>query len=67
MHCKLLISELYLNIASFLWGISNMNLFYLKTSLYTAVATVILVCSSQSQAQQYYKWMDKNGSTHYTT
>lgn len=67
MHCKLLISELYLNIASFLWGISNMNLSYLKTSLYTAVATVILVCSSQSQAQQYYKWMDKNGSTHYTT
>jgi len=44
-----------------------MNLSYLKTSLYTTVATVILVCSSQSQAQQYYKWMDKNGSTHYTT
>lgn len=67
MHCKLLIYELYLNIASFLWGISDMNLSYLKTSLYTAVTTAILVCSSQSQAQQYYKWMDKNGSTHYTT
>ena len=67
MHCKLLIYELYLNIASFLWGIFDMNLSYLKTSLYTAVATAILVYSSQSQAQQYYKWMDKNGSTHYTT
>lgn len=44
-----------------------MNLSYLKTSLYTAVATAILVCSSQSQAEQYYKWVDKNGSTHYTT
>lgn len=66
MHCKLLIYELYLNI-SFLWGISNMNLSFLKTSLYTAVATAILVYSTQSQAQQYYKWMDKNGSTHYTT
>lgn len=44
-----------------------MNLSYLKTSLYTAVTTAILVCSSQSQAQQYYKWMDKSGSTHYTT
>ncbi|USP40003.1 DUF4124 domain-containing protein [Acinetobacter sp. XS-4] len=44
-----------------------MNLSYLKTSLYTAVTTAILIYSSQSQAQQYYKWMDKNGSTHYTT
>ncbi|MGB9037234.1 MAG: DUF4124 domain-containing protein [Acinetobacter calcoaceticus] len=44
-----------------------MNLSYLKTSLYTAVTTAILVYSSQSQAQQYYKWMDKSGSTHYTT
>nr|WP_312326109.1 DUF4124 domain-containing protein [Acinetobacter oleivorans] len=44
-----------------------MNLSFLKTSLYTAVATAILVYSTQSQAQQYYKWMDKNGSTHYTT
>lgn len=44
-----------------------MNLSYLKTSLYIAVTTAILVCSSQIQAQQYYKWMDKNGSTHYTT
>ncbi|MFW1774536.1 DUF4124 domain-containing protein [Acinetobacter seifertii] len=44
-----------------------MNLSYLKTSLYTAVATAILVCSSQSQAEQYYKWVDKSGSTHYTT
>ncbi|EMA4436547.1 DUF4124 domain-containing protein [Acinetobacter baumannii] len=44
-----------------------MNLSYLKTSLYTAATTAILLCSSQSQAQQYYKWMDQSGSTHYTT
>ncbi|MFI7961552.1 DUF4124 domain-containing protein, partial [Acinetobacter baumannii] len=31
-----------------------MNLSYLKTSLYIAVTTAILLCSSQSQAQQYY-------------
>lgn len=24
-------------------------------------------CSSQNYAQQYYKWIDANGSTHYTT
>lgn len=44
-----------------------MNLTYLKTSLYIVATTVILIYSSQSQAQQYYKWMDKSGSTHYTT
>ncbi|EOQ61770.1 hypothetical protein F935_02540 [Acinetobacter calcoaceticus ANC 3811] len=44
-----------------------MNLSYLKTRLYTALTTAILIYSSQSQAQQYYKWMDKSGSTHYTT
>ncbi|MFH3664072.1 DUF4124 domain-containing protein, partial [Acinetobacter baumannii] len=44
-----------------------MNLSYLKTSLYTAITTAIFVCSTQSQAEQYYKWVDKNGSTHYTT
>ncbi|HHQ1840476.1 TPA: DUF4124 domain-containing protein [Acinetobacter baumannii] len=44
-----------------------MNLSYLKTSLYIAITTAILLCSSQSQAQQYYKWMDQSGSTHYTT
>ncbi|HDG7210384.1 DUF4124 domain-containing protein [Acinetobacter nosocomialis] len=44
-----------------------MNLSYLKTSLYTVITTAILVCSTQSQAEQYYKWVDKNGSTHYTT
>ncbi|MDC5235201.1 DUF4124 domain-containing protein [Acinetobacter baumannii] len=43
-----------------------MNLSYLKTSPYIAVTTAILLCSSQSQAQQYYKWMDQSGSTHYT-
>lgn len=44
-----------------------MNLSYLKTILYIAATTAILIYSSQSQAQQYYKWMDKSGSTHYTT
>ncbi|OCZ62432.1 DUF4124 domain-containing protein [Acinetobacter seifertii] len=44
-----------------------MNLSYLKTSLYTAAATAILVCSTQTQAEQYYKWVDQSGSTHYTT
>ncbi len=67
MHSKLLIYKLYLNIVSIFWGTSNMNLSYLKTSLYTAIITAILVCSTQSQAEQYYKWVDKNGSTHYTT
>ena len=44
-----------------------MNLSSLKTNLYIAATTAILIYSSQSQAQQYYKWMDKSGSTHYTT
>ena len=63
----MLIFELYLNIVSIFWGTSNMNLSYLKTSLYTAATTAILVCSTQSQAEQYYKWVDQSGSTHYTT
>ncbi|MFM6958637.1 MAG: DUF4124 domain-containing protein [Acinetobacter sp.] len=40
---------------------------YLKTSLYTIATVTLLFCSSQNYAQQYYKWMDANGSTHYTT
>ncbi|WP_436899538.1 DUF4124 domain-containing protein [Acinetobacter gyllenbergii] len=44
-----------------------MNLSYLKTILYTTSTAVILLCSSQNYAQQYYKWIDANGSTHYTT
>ena len=40
---------------------------YLKTSLYTIATVTLLLCSSQNYAQQYYKWMDANGSTHYTT
>ncbi|ENX32499.1 hypothetical protein F889_03481 [Acinetobacter colistiniresistens] len=40
---------------------------YLKTSLYTITATIMLLCSSQNHAQQYYKWVDASGSTHYTT
>lgn len=63
----MLIYKVYLNIVSLHWGKTDMNLSYLKTSLYTAATTAILLCSSQSQAQQYYKWMDQSGSTHYTT
>ena len=44
-----------------------MNLSYLKTILYTISTAAILLCSSQNYAQQYYKWVDANGSTHYTT
>ncbi|WP_038344588.1 DUF4124 domain-containing protein [Acinetobacter sp. A47] len=44
-----------------------MKSFYLKSVLYTITTTIMLLCSSQNQAQQYYKWMDANGSTHYTT
>ncbi|ENX44649.1 DUF4124 domain-containing protein [Acinetobacter sp. NIPH 2100] len=40
---------------------------YLKTSLYIISTTALLLCSSQNYAQQYYKWVDANGSTHYTT
>lgn len=40
---------------------------YLKTSLYTISTAILLLCSSQNYAQQYYKWVDANGSTHYTT
>ncbi|USA52110.1 DUF4124 domain-containing protein [Acinetobacter sp. C32I] len=44
-----------------------MNLSYLKTILYTTSTAAILLCSSQNYAQQYYKWVDAKGSTHYTT
>ena len=40
---------------------------YLKTGLYTIATTALLFCSTQNHAQQYYKWVDANGSTHYTT
>ncbi|MDM1020869.1 DUF4124 domain-containing protein [Acinetobacter sp. VNK23] len=40
---------------------------YLKTGLYTVATTALLFCSTQNHAQQYYKWVDANGSTHYTT
>lgn len=40
---------------------------YLKSILYTLATTALLLCSSHNQAQQYYKWMDAKGSTHYTT
>ena len=44
-----------------------MKLSYLKTSLYTVFIASAFVCASQTQAQQYYKWVDAKGSTHYTT
>ena len=40
---------------------------YLKTGLYTIATTALLFCSTQNHAQQYYKWVDANGSTHYNT
>ncbi|MGN5766213.1 DUF4124 domain-containing protein [Acinetobacter calcoaceticus] len=40
---------------------------YLKSISYTLATTALLLCSSHNQAQQYYKWIDANGSTHYTT
>ncbi|USA47076.1 DUF4124 domain-containing protein [Acinetobacter sp. C26M] len=44
-----------------------MKLSYLKTISYFITATTLLLCSSQNYAQQYYKWVDAKGSTHYTT
>ncbi|ENU29289.1 hypothetical protein F991_02851 [Acinetobacter sp. CIP-A165] len=44
-----------------------MSVSYFKTSLYTATATMLILCTNQVHAQQYYKWVDANGSTHYTT
>ena len=44
-----------------------MKLTHLKTSLCTALAVCAFLCTTQTQAQQYYKWVDANGSTHYTT
>ncbi|ENW08195.1 DUF4124 domain-containing protein [Acinetobacter beijerinckii] len=38
-----------------------MKTFYLITAL------TLLPFSNSTFAQQYYKWVDKNGSTHYTT
>ena len=44
-----------------------MKLTHVKTSLCTALAVCAFLCTTQTQAQQYYKWVDANGSTHYTT
>lgn len=44
-----------------------MHASYLKTSLYALATTALLLGSSQNHAQQYYKWVDAKGSTHYTT
>ena len=40
---------------------------YLKTGLYTITTIALLFSSTQNHAQQYYKWVDANGSTQYTT
>ena len=44
-----------------------MHASYLKTGLYALATTALLLGSSQNHAQQYYKWVDAKGSTHYTT
>ena len=44
-----------------------MHASYLKTGLYAIATTALLLGSSQNYAQQYYKWVDAQGSTHYTT
>ena len=44
-----------------------MKLTHVKTSLCTALAVCAFLCTTQTQAQQYYKWVDAKGSTHYTT
>ncbi|QER40560.1 DUF4124 domain-containing protein [Acinetobacter suaedae] len=43
-----------------------MLLFHLKTNTFIALTSLVLLYSSQIHAQQYYKWVDANGSTHYT-
>ena len=41
---------------------------WFKTSLLSvALASIIAFTATQSFAKQYYKWVDANGSTHYTT
>lgn len=39
----------------------------LKTIISTTLTSLFMFCSGQIYAQQYYKWIDANGSTHYTT
>ncbi|HQZ58881.1 MAG TPA: DUF4124 domain-containing protein [Acinetobacter sp.] len=44
-----------------------MKFTHVKASLCAALAACVFLCTTQTQAQQYYKWVDANGSTHYTT
>ena len=43
-----------------------MHASYLKTGLYALATTALLLGSSQNHAQQYYKWVDAKGVTHYS-
>ncbi|WP_109440493.1 DUF4124 domain-containing protein [Acinetobacter haemolyticus] len=40
---------------------------HLKTITSIALTSLLVLCSGQIYAQQYYKWVDAKGSTHYTT
>ena len=44
-----------------------MKFTHVKASLCAALAACVFLYTTQTQAQQYYKWVDANGSTHYTT
>ena len=37
-----------------------------KTTVLLSVATLSAIMLSHAHAVQFYKWLDKNGSTHYT-
>jgi hypothetical protein len=39
----------------------------LKISLIPFIASLLLLTSTHASAQQFYKWVDSKGSTHYTT
>ena len=43
-----------------------MQLLKTKLSILVALGLSSVVISSNLQAQNFYKWVDKNGSTHYT-
>lgn len=49
-----------------LFGFFIMTMSSLKTSLLAIGSVALLGLTSASYAQHFYKWVDKNGSTHYT-
>ncbi len=48
-------------------GKITMQSSHLKTITSITLTSLFMFCSGQIYAQQYYKWIDANGSTHYTT